>query len=41
MTTGDDALRVDLAHHVRTTLGALGLEVPDLDGWTYWADGRG
>ena len=26
---------------VCSTLGALGLEVPDLDGWTYWADGRG
>jgi uncharacterized damage-inducible protein DinB len=27
--------------HVCTTLGALGLEAPDLDGWTYWpASGR-
>lgn len=25
---------------VCSTLGALGLEVPDLDGWTYWAQGR-
>jgi len=24
-----------------STLGALGQEVPDLDGWTYWAEGRG
>jgi uncharacterized damage-inducible protein DinB len=25
---------------VCSTLGALGLEVPDLDGWEYWANGR-
>ena len=23
-----------------STLGALGQDVPDLDGWTYWAEGR-
>ncbi len=23
-----------------STLGALGLDVPDLDGWTYWDDSR-
>ncbi len=23
-----------------STLGALGEEVPDLDGWTYWVEGR-
>lgn len=23
-----------------STLGALGLDVPELDGWTYWAGGR-
>jgi uncharacterized damage-inducible protein DinB len=26
--------------HVCSTLGALDEEVPDLDGWTYWAEGR-
>ena len=26
--------------HVCSTLGALGEEVPDLDGWTYWDEGR-
>lgn len=26
--------------HVCSTLGALGEGVPDLDGWTYWAEGR-
>ena len=25
---------------VCTTLGALGEDVPDLDGWMYWVDGR-
>ena len=25
---------------VCSTLGALGQDVPDLDGWTYWAEGR-
>ena len=24
-----------------STLGALGHEVPDLDGWSFWAEGRG
>jgi hypothetical protein len=24
-----------------STLGALGLDVPDLDGWEYWASERG
>ena len=24
-----------------STLGALGEEVPDLDGWAYWVEGRG
>lgn len=26
--------------HICSTLGALGEEVPDLDGWTYWVEGR-
>jgi uncharacterized damage-inducible protein DinB len=26
--------------HICSTLGALGEDVPDLDGWTYWAEGR-
>jgi uncharacterized damage-inducible protein DinB len=24
-----------------STLGALGLDVPEIDGWEYWANGRG
>jgi len=41
-------LLIQALHHgddhraqVCSTLGALGLDVPDLDGWTYWAEGRG
>jgi uncharacterized damage-inducible protein DinB len=26
--------------HVCTTLGALGLDAPELDGWNYWSQGR-
>lgn len=40
-------LLVQAVHHgndhrtqVCSTLGALGLEVPDLDGWTFWVEGR-
>ena len=46
----DDAeglLLLQAVHHgndhrtqISSTLGALGEEVPDLDGWTYWAEGR-
>jgi uncharacterized damage-inducible protein DinB len=46
----DDAERmllIQAIHHgndhrtqVCSTLGALGEEVPELDGWQYWADGR-
>jgi len=47
----DDAeglLLVQAIHHgndhrtqICSTLGALGEEVPELDGWEYWAHGRG
>ena len=40
-------LLVQALHHgddhraqICSTLGALGLDVPDLDGWAYWATGR-
>ena len=46
----DDAetmLLVQAVHHgndhrtqICSTLGALGLEVPELDGWTYWVEAR-
>jgi uncharacterized damage-inducible protein DinB len=40
-------LLVQAVHHgndhrtqICSTLGALGLDVPELDGWTYWVEGR-
>jgi hypothetical protein len=40
-------LLVQAVHHgndhrtqICSTLGALGLEVPELDGWEYWARGH-
>jgi Uncharacterized protein conserved in bacteria len=44
---GETLLLIQALHHgddhraqVCSTLGALGLEVPDLDGWSYWLTGR-
>ena len=44
---GEGLLLLQAIHHgndhrtqICSTLGALELEVPDLDGWTYWAEGR-
>jgi hypothetical protein len=41
-------LMIQALHHgndhrsqICSTLGALGEEVPELDGWSYWAFGRG
>jgi uncharacterized damage-inducible protein DinB len=40
-------LLVQAVHHgndhrtqICSTLGALGLDVPEIDGWTYWVEGR-
>jgi uncharacterized damage-inducible protein DinB len=46
--SAETMLLIQALHHgddhraqVCSTLGALELDVPDLDGWTYWAEGRG